>query len=960
MVKGIVSVVENQEDPYHLPCIEFLKDICKFFEINFSVLKNPKVVARANGVKPLVNILLESKYVQYHDGIINTILYLLDDKETRKYFRLEYDLQPLISSFTQLSSKDSKLPLLWESSGRIISKMMRTWSGFIVLNHDGLAMKVLTESLMIQDTTERVDKILDTITNILWNASPEEYKYIIPKISNKDSMELELQLDKSYHINRRYSTPVGVKTRTTKESSSTEASVTQTFFACTILSLVHSGLVEVLHDLSEKGEYPRAAKLFQVLLALSDKLLPSDLCLRMHDDFDSEYSSEMNQLYSSGNQKKTKKTLSMLTTFYHHSKSLFKQRTSHYLKVENVKTKIDTSMDDTQYQNFINQSNVLKDKNFRNWDWNSISALVYGPLRAPLRVSEMINNKATSKFCKRVLGYFKPFKRAFSELSIQDGMFFTDLCCQLLENLLSSPEGIEVIKGSKFIQQLKDIIEIETLPNPDIKKERVLSETSFTLKLSREYFRIMGKLSSITHGVSLLEENKVFSAMESMIKSGKRDEIVQAIIQNLDFSLSNSDLNQYSRSILKTAMNSSKKNIRNSVIVRVKQLMKENKKIDFQRLGIELLYGYIEIFEKDDLSAVTLQILEAVCRSPENLDILISLKPDVYLFEKRIEGRDLLLRMLSRESGYYYLLEKKWIERNLEDWKEKNNLEYSINIESSLKKAMNEKRNRQIDLDPNKSAEYIVVLSPHFYGEICKTKAGCEYIQKTGHLTEFLELLESPNTDKTLKRAIFWALGHMGSSDTGYEFIDGDKFIEKLISYCEKSHCLSLRGLCMYIVSEMSKSTKARKKLEKLGWDSVVDQDSSSIISLPRDPTLFLSVPEYEYEGSYTDFSDEYTIDEKDLPIIEGDFENNILFQLSRLANTLTEEKAFLEIKKLRTQTNLPKFNSKEMICRIFYMLDKYKFSKKSRNGVFYPLLDINALDIPMPFDYLDENYNKK
>lgn len=923
------------------------------------MLKNPKVAARANGLKALVNILLEPKYVQYHDGIIGTILLLLDDKETRKYFRVEYDLQPIVSSFTQLVGKDTKLPFMWESSGRIICKMMRTWSGFIALNHNGLAIKALTESLMIQDSPERVDKILDTVTVILSISSPEEFKYMIPKL--KDGLEIDLQDKLNNSSLRRFSMPVQKRMPRTDLPSSSEPSMTQTFFACIILSFFHSGLVEVLHDLSEKGEYPRAAKLFQVFLALSDRFIPSDICLKMHDEFDSEYSLEMNQLYSSGNQKKAKKTLSILTTFYHHSKSLFKQRNTHYLKVENVKTKIDTAMDDTQYQNLINQSSVLKEKNFQKWDWNSISALIYGPLRAPLRISEMITNKITSKFCKRVLGYFKPFKKgAFAELNIQDGMIYTDLCCQLLENLLACSEGVDLIKSSNFIHQLKEIIEIETLPNPDSRKDRVLSEVNFTLKLPREYFRIIGKLSSISQGVSLLEEYGVFGAMEAMIKSGKRDEIVQTIIQNLDYSLSNSNLNQFSKNILKTAVNSSKKNIRNFVVLRVKQLMKENKKIDFQKMGIELIYSHITLFEKDDPSSTTsLQILESICRSPENLDILISLHPDVSLFEKKIEGRDLLLRMLSRESGINYLCENKWTERSLKEWKEKTILEYSLNIEISLKKAFNDRRNRQIDLDPNRTSEYVVLLSPHFYGEICKTKAGCEYIQKTGHLTEFFQILDSPTSDKTLKRAIFWTLGFIGSSDTGYDFIDGDKYVEKLVSYCEKSHCLSLRGLCMYVLTEMSKSTKARKKLEKLGWDSVIDPDNSSVISLPKDPTSFLSIPEYEYEGSYTDFTDEYTLDEKDLPPMEGEIENNILYQLSRLANALTEEKAFLEIKNLR-KSYLSKFNSKEMICRIFYMLDKYKFSKKSRNGVFYPLLDVNGLDIQMPFDYLDSNYNKK
>jgi hypothetical protein len=112
---------------------------------------------------------------------------------------------------------------------------------------------------------------------------------------------------------------------------------------------------------------------------------------------------------------------------------------------------------------------------------------------------------------------------------------------------------------------------------------------------------------------------------------------------------------------------------------------------------------------------------------------------------------------------------------------------------------------------------------------------------------------------------------------------------------------------------------------------------------------------EYEYKGSYSDTEqDEYTKPVKMIPTVEGEVETKILYHLARLANPVTESNALEEIKKIRSST-FGKFTSKEIVCHIFYLTDKYRYSKKTRSILFALVQETTALD--MNFDYFDKTY---
>ena len=564
-------------------------------------------------------------------------------------------------------------------------------------------------------------------------------------------------------------------------------------------------------------------------------------------------------------------------------------------------------------------------------------------------------------------------------------MIYADLGCQLLENLLSTQDGWQFLSSCEFFEELKEILEIELSLNPESNSNRILSEKGVASKLAREYFTMIGKLSSIPQGVKILQNFNIFNILKKLINSTNRDDISQLIIKYLDYTHSNENISSNSRMILKEAMTSPRKNIRYVATLRLRKLLREVKKTNFTKFGIELLQTQLGD-SWEEISKTALQIILSNCKTqPEFLDHFISLNPNIEILKLKKEGEELLLRIISTENGFKYLQKKGWIDSTLKEWKEKKIFEYLLNIELSLKKVMTEKKSNEIDLSQSASADLQVTLSPHFYGEITKTEIGCKYLsENTNHKEEFFKILNFSSSSNCNnngssggvgggstgggslkeefesysieKRSILWSLGQMASSNIGYKFINGDLLIEKLIKLAENSLCLSFRGLCMYILSEVSKSSNGRERLKNFKWEFHIDS-FSNVIALPSNIQQFFSIPEYKFEGNITEFEDDYLVNELQLPPIEEPSSKLIIDQLISLGNPVSESNAIRELKRLRT-LDQNSFLQREIVWRIFHFQEKFKFSRKSRSLLNLLLNEVSVIE--MDFEYLDKFYIKK
>jgi rapamycin-insensitive companion of mTOR len=134
LVKGLVSIAENPEDPYSATSTEILRDLrmsmIKWF-FNKIVIRNPAAVSTASGTKVLLMAVIDPKYKDIAESIIMTFLFLLDDPNTRKFVR-DGEIQTLFGPFTQEYIEDKKEQKnQWDASRRAICMMMKRYSIFI-------------------------------------------------------------------------------------------------------------------------------------------------------------------------------------------------------------------------------------------------------------------------------------------------------------------------------------------------------------------------------------------------------------------------------------------------------------------------------------------------------------------------------------------------------------------------------------------------------------------------------------------------------------------------------------------------------------------------------------------------------------------------------------------------------------------------------------------------------------
>ncbi|CAJ0651764.1 6236_t:CDS:2 [Entrophospora sp. SA101] len=170
---------------------------------------------------------------------------------------------------------------------------------------------------------------------------------------------------------------------------------------------------------------------------------------------------------------------------------------------------------------------------------------------------------------------------------------------------------------------------------------------------------------------------------------------------------------------------------------------------------------------------------------------------------------------------------------------------------------------------------------PHFYGELTKTEEGCQLLREKGHFCEFANYIREhkmENKDRSIitkLKSILWAIGNIGSSKSGLQFLEEENIITNIKCIAENSSVLSLKGF----------TASGVEILEELEWESVYDPDTGvgTGLCIPMNSQAFLSFPKWNYKGFYNP-ADKLI---KPLSSSNNQIERDLLKAMSNLTNRI-------------------------------------------------------------------------
>jgi rapamycin-insensitive companion of mTOR len=214
--------------------------------------------------------------------------------------------------------------------------------------------------------------------------------------------------------------------------------------------------------------------------------------------------------------------------------------------------KIEYKMDEGTLKTKLVETNVLATKDHTRWNWELISDLVEGPLTNPQLLTLTLKS---TKFLKRILSFLRPSRKEFSAMSRDKrNMKYVRIGCQALETLTQTELGTSFLRDNELVAQIGDYLQLETQAS-DKKKahERLFSSEKVLKTMAREYFTMLGTLSSSDRGLDVLRKYKIFEMLAPLSSMQGRDDLSHLIMTSLDYNITGPSRILLSKSLTSTS-----------------------------------------------------------------------------------------------------------------------------------------------------------------------------------------------------------------------------------------------------------------------------------------------------------------------------------------------------------------------------------------------------------------------
>ena len=820
-----IAAMSKTDEVFKKGCLEFLRTL--------GVIR-PDLCSCVGGFKILINSLLDVNNIDIQDNILYSLLFVINSPNKRKYFNGFGDFYKIFSVFSKIDFTNKNSPKdknsnkqndpnsyeiekkRIELSKNVIKKLLKTWTGYLLIMGDYMALGSVIEALNI-DTDELIQS---TILNMFNEILDEEYNYI-DNFSNISSSSKDY-----FYTNKIFFAYIF-------------QGLGDNNFYDNIMKFIENGnksYNDIAYKLALKYIilYSKISKTYLKLPFLNQKLRHE--LEQMKQDNRSLKSINLNDNEIWDNQHKEANEEDFLDQPLYHS--LNKDLSSinfKYLSTEVILSLNSVIINSKSNKNYINQysiescrkelysfdeksinyllthTKVMETREYIKWNWGDIDSLL-----------EVIENKKLisdkQSFLKKLLYFYLPSKNEFVNISWKSGKnelnkdYFVAAFSygatgnKLFKILASCPEGIMVLKNKD--DYVEDLINcLKNFINGNKKTAQIFNIEQIYSKMSRHIFTFIGILSSTLYGDEYLEEKGFYSTIEKLIeKNNKYDYLLTVIINNINFNSKNA--NEWITKVLKEGSIQ----IKRYVLDHIRCLFQLKKELI---CDIDLLLNSFSM-EKENCNNVIISILTTLVINESN-NYKINLTPELIETISKIDKK--LLFIMMRNIDCFELLQD-FIQKEITDIDVDSLVEsYANYLENSAIKNMNTKSDEnknynvfltitlsQIEEQYNKINEFFVLKQLPFYLIILIKEKESKIIRERYIINTYMEyysndkiilygkpreINQKKNIDfKNVNISILWKLGDV--------FIDRmDRIIErgdeKLINFDDNEYNQSVK-----------------------------------------------------------------------------------------------------------------------------------------------------------------------
>ncbi|KAK0637233.1 Rapamycin-insensitive companion of mTOR, N-term-domain-containing protein [Bombardia bombarda] len=849
VVRTIAAVAEEHEERLRSICIETLAEI---------LVRDPRLLIASGGLAPLHEALADGSY-KASESLTTAFLYLLDAPQRRKYLRAGYELEVLFTAFTDdLSSNEAIL----KQSSKAIASALKTWSGLMSLSMFNFrAIRSMIHSMVINTGPIR-ETVLDLLYSLFRIKSPAWATSFLAgrrlttygRVSNlKPTMSRMSQND--------------------FDDDGGEQNFTEHFTALLLAIFIKAGMVPALLKLTQDNENStmkrKSTLLIGEILKLSSRILPPSWSGQLQ---------LLPELFSAATRLKDENHFSATGVVYQISsvsKTLYRSTPTAYtpsvipsnnnmdlgILDEHPKSNTSANFDDATFRQLLIDSAVLSSSNYSKWNWDIILRLIEGPLTSGKRLEEAIK---ASKFVKRIMSFYRPFKYKFSEIkSSRNTQKYVRVGCSLMHTLLQSPEGIKYLSDNKLLRQIAECL-AQCDPTSGLTAQYpMFSRDRLTETLCGGYFPMLGVLSGGAKGNQMMDRWRIFNMMYRIVDLKQRPDLIKLMLANFDYSLQG-----HPRVLLSKALTAGTKDIRIDATNALRKyatrprMNAQGQEPGDSKWAIQLLVT--QLYDPEvEVCATAVKILEKACNAKTNLEYIVECRPALdHLGEI---GAPLLLRFLSTSIGYHYLDGLDYISNEMDDWFLGRNDSYVGVIEASLARSFLNDQQQQQDSDHTnrisvfddellQEMEADSHVPPHFYRELTRTQEGCKLLSDKGHFDEFAATIrdhgmQSEDPEMIVKvKGCLWAVGNVGSMELGAPFLESSDVVEQIIRIAQNHEVMSLRGTAFFVLGLISRSIHGLEIMSEHGWDANTNVMGHSLgFCIPSDLSRLFSLKPWRH-----------------------------------------------------------------------------------------------------------------